>query len=54
LEEFRTARLRLSPFIRWCDARHPGRPPDFALLREFAREDTSHYVPAAYRVTDDA
>lgn len=50
LEEFRQARLRIHPFLRWRQVRHPGAPLTPALLAEFARIDPWEYIPSAYHV----
>ena len=53
IEEFRSARLRLHPFIVWKLQHHAATPDSFELLAEFlALEDISGYVPRAYRSLD--
>ena len=53
VEEFRSARLRLQPFIVWKLQNHAETPDSFELLAEFlALEDISPYVPPAYRSLD--
>lgn len=57
IEEFRTARLRLSTFNRWRSAICPETPISTALLAEFAKVNAWDYIPRPYHlnreVTDD-
>ncbi len=49
IEEHRTARLQVYPYIKWKKARHPNAPDSEALLDEFLRlPDTRPYMPPAY------
>ncbi len=53
VEEFRSAQLRLHPYIVWKRQNHAATPNSFELLAEFlALEDISGYVPPAYRSLD--
>ena len=50
IEEFRTARLYLAPFIAWKQQHYPERADSFALLQEFLTLDNrDDYSPAPYR-----
>ncbi len=50
IEEFRSARLQVHPFILWKAKHFADRPDDFELLRAFLElDDISEYMPAAYR-----
>jgi len=48
-EEFRHARLALSPFLRWHRAHHAGRPFGPELLAAYQAVDPAPYLPEAYR-----
>jgi len=48
VEELKTARLQVWPFIHWYQACCPGRPFTPALLDEFAGVDKWDYAPTAY------
>jgi predicted phosphodiesterase len=50
VEEYRTARMRVGPFLRWRAACRPGAPLTAALLDEFARVDIWQYTPSAYHL----
>ena len=53
IEEFRSARLRLHPYIVWKRQNHAETPDSFELLAEFlALEEISPYVPPEYRSLD--
>jgi predicted phosphodiesterase len=49
LEEFRTARLRLHPFIEWLKLHHPDQPYSHALVDAFLQADIEAYMPEPYR-----
>lgn len=49
IEEFRSARLQVHPYIMWKRAHHPNAPDTPALLDEFlALPDASPYLPPGY------
>lgn len=50
VEEFRTAQMRLDPFIAWMKAHHPGEAMTDALLDAFLQSDIGQYLPEQYRV----
>ena len=50
VEEFKTARLQLHPFLHWRKACHPDAPPCRELLEEFSRINKWDYTPPAYHV----
>jgi predicted phosphodiesterase len=50
VEEFRSARLRLDPFVRWMKAQYPDAEMSDPLLDEFLQSDVEAYMPEAYRV----
>lgn len=50
IEEFRTARLQLSPFLNWRAANCPGTPFAMSLFDEFSKIDKWAYTPLAYHV----
>ena len=49
VEEFRTARLRLYPFIQWARANHPDTPRTHALVDKFLKADIDAYMDEPYR-----
>ena len=58
IEEFRSARLRLHPYLIWKNASHPGQPDSIELMEEFLNlEDIRDFTlpeyhnlrPALYR-----
>ncbi len=50
IEEFRSARLQLHPYLNWKKAHHLDQPDDMDLLQAFlSLEDTREYQPPAYR-----
>ncbi len=50
IEEFRSARLQVYPYLRWKQAQHPDAPDSPALLDEFTNiDDARPYLPPAYR-----
>lgn len=50
IEEFRSARLRVLPYLLWKQAQNPHAPDSPALLDEFmAIPDTRPYLPPEYR-----
>ncbi|MCY3574755.1 MAG: metallophosphoesterase family protein [Chloroflexi bacterium] len=50
IEEFRSARLRVYPYLRWKQVHYPQAPDSPALLREFREiADTRPYLPPEYR-----
>lgn len=50
LDELRTARLRVVPFLVWRDRRRPGEPVDWRLLEEFLAAEVDDYTPPPYRL----
>jgi predicted phosphodiesterase len=50
IEEFRTARLQVHPFIHWHKACFPQEPQSMALLEQFSRINKWDYTPRAYHV----
>lgn len=50
VEEFRTARLHLHPFIHWRLACCPAEPITPALLKRYARVNPWDYTPLAYHI----
>ncbi len=50
LEEFKTARVRLAPFLRWRQACCPGAPITLDLLDSYARVDPWEYTPEQFLV----
>ncbi len=50
LDEFKTARVRLSPFLRWRQACCPGAPLTLDLLDRYADVNPLEYTPEHYRV----
>lgn len=50
MEEFRTARLRLAPFLRWRQQTCPDAPIVAETLARFREVDPEDYVPAAHRL----
>jgi predicted phosphodiesterase len=50
VEEFKTARLQLSPFIRWHAANCPDAPLALSLLSEFSKIDKWAYTPIGFHV----
>jgi predicted phosphodiesterase len=48
VEEFRTARPRIYPFLVWRKRYHPGADITWELLEEFAAVDPFDYTPPAY------
>jgi predicted phosphodiesterase len=51
IEEFRTARLHVLPFLRWCQAVAPDAPHDETLLaRYLATADRWAYTPPEYHL----
>jgi predicted phosphodiesterase len=48
-EEFRHARLELSPFLQWHRATCPAASFSFDLLSEYERVNPVDYLPEAYR-----
>ena len=54
IEEFRTARMRLYPFIVWKQRHHAGVPDSIQLCEAFlALDDLSEYMPPVYRELDN-
>ncbi len=53
VEEFRTARLQLLPFLDWRAACRPSAPLTTGLLDEFREIDIWEYTPAFYRDNAD-
>ncbi len=50
IEEFRSARLQVYPYLRWKQAHSPHAPDSSALLDEFMNiDDTRPYLPPEYR-----
>jgi predicted phosphodiesterase len=50
VEEFRTARLRIQPFVRWRAACCPTAPFEMRLLDEFTQINPWDYTDKAYHV----
>jgi hypothetical protein len=50
VEEFRTARLEVDPFVTWLRTCHPGEEPSQALLEQFATVNKWDYTLPAYRI----
>jgi predicted phosphodiesterase len=50
VEEFKTPRLQLSPFIYWYEANCPRAPLALSLFDEFSRIDRWAYTPTEYHV----
>lgn len=50
VEEFERARLRISPFMAWRQARRPGVPLTDELAAEFATIDPWDYTPLPYHL----
>ena len=50
VEEFKTARLQVHPFLHWRHAQRPGALLSQALLDEYRDVDPNDYRPPAYRV----
>jgi predicted phosphodiesterase len=50
IEEARTARLQILPFLRWWREVHPDQPHSVALLELFSKIDKWQYMPPAYHV----
>ena len=50
VEEFRTARVQLGPFLRWRATHCPGAPFSPALLDAFRQVDPLPYTPVGYRL----
>lgn len=53
VQEFKTARLQLVPFLHWHEAHCPDAPFSMALLDEFGRVNRRDYLPMAYRHIED-
>ncbi|HVC34567.1 MAG TPA: metallophosphoesterase family protein [Chloroflexota bacterium] len=53
VEEFKTARPEISPFLRWYDATCPDRPLTMDLLAEYAAVDRWAYRGPGHRVNLD-
>lgn len=50
IEEFRSARLQVLPYVLWKSKHFADRADDIELLRAFlALDDVSEYIPPAYR-----
>jgi predicted phosphodiesterase len=50
VEEFRSARMRLDPFVNWLKATYPGEKISDTRLDEFLLSDVESFVPELYRV----
>ncbi len=50
VEEFKTARLQLLPFIYWREANCPGAPFAMSLFDEFSKIDKWAYTPIEFHV----
>lgn len=48
IEEFKTARLQVYPFMRWRAAEHAEQPLTMALVERFTDEDRWAHTPPAY------
>jgi hypothetical protein len=53
VEEFRTAKLQVLPFLRWRRASCPDAPLTDETLARYADADRRVYIPAAYRKAED-
>ena len=50
IEEFRSARLRLYPYLVWKTATYPDQPDNMELLEDFlGLKDLGEYMPPEYR-----
>lgn len=52
IQEFRTARTQVVPFLSWRAARHPGTPITWTLLDEFMTVDPWEYIPPLFRLDE--
>jgi len=50
VQEFKTARLQLIPFLRWRQACCPDAPLTMELVSEFSKINRWDYTPLAYHV----
>ncbi|MBX3082773.1 MAG: metallophosphoesterase family protein [Anaerolineae bacterium] len=50
IEEFRTSRLEVHPFIYWHKDTYPDQPQTFAQLEQYASVDKWAYTPPAYHI----
>ncbi len=50
LEEYRSARLEVLPFLEWWRKSCPDEPQSMALLEPFSRVNKRDYMPLAYQV----
>jgi predicted phosphodiesterase len=50
VEEFRTARLEVAPFLNWLRACHPGAEPSYALFEQFTSVNKWDYMLPAYQI----
>lgn len=51
MDEFRTARVVVVPFLSWRNAECAGAPITPELYEAFKRADMQHYAPLAYRAS---
>ena len=50
IEEFRSARLRLYPYLVWKTATYPDQPDNMELMEDFLGvKDLGEYMPPEYR-----
>ena len=50
VEEYRTARMQVYPFIRWHQEYCPSEPQTMAMLESFSRINKWKYIDPAYHV----
>jgi hypothetical protein len=50
VDEFRTARLQVSPFLNWRNAERPGTPFTRGLFDEFVSVDPWPHTPLPYHL----
>jgi predicted phosphodiesterase len=54
VQEFKTARLHVLPFMQWRAAEHPGAPLSMALVAQFTDADRWAHTPRPYHVNRDS
>jgi hypothetical protein len=50
VQEYKSARLEVLPFIEWWRKTCPNEPQTMALLEPFSRVNKRDYMPPAYQV----
>ncbi len=50
VQEYRSARLEVLPFIEWWRKNYPDEPQSMALLEPFSRVNKRDYMPLAYQI----